>query len=272
MIGSRLASHQSPVRCARLLTFVCVVGLIDVAPVSLAADPPGPIVTLTAPAVWAEIDAKAIRGRPARLAWADDRATLYLESVEGDRRESLVFHHYLVHKDAKPVHLDTQPAWVAGYWNWKSAKSFAGDPQLTIEIDTRKEVLDNLNGTSTNKSVYLTDSPVGVTGQALMLSKQSGGVQTVNRLLLKGHVIGEFVDEMIVPGYTFSWSPEDMRLIAYRSQAGHLTIMDDAGQTETVADTRDVLLPAWSDDGAAIAYLQRTRAGFSVCVVEVMGR
>lgn len=231
-----------------------------------------PVVTLTAPAVWAEIDANAIAGRPARLAWADDRATLYLETVEGDARESLVFHHYLLRRNAKPSRLDAQPAWVAAYWNWKSARMFAGDPQLTIEIDTRREVLDNLNGTSANKGVYLTDSPVGVTGEALMLSKQPGCVRIVNRLVLKGHVIGEFVDEMIVPGYTFSWSPEDLRLIAYRSQAGHLTIMDDTGRTETVADTRDVLLPAWSDDGAAIAYLQRTRGGFSLRVVEVVGR
>src|SRR5262249_30452755 len=129
------------------------------------------------------------------------------------------------------------------------------------------------NGIGADKAVYLSDSPIGVTGQNLTLAKQSGGTRIVKRLLLKGHVVGEFVDELIVPGYTFSWSPEELRLIAYRGQSGRLTIMDDGGRTETVAETKDVLLPAWSDDGAAIAYLERTRGShFSIRVVEVEGR
>ena len=90
---------------------------------------------------------------------------------------------------------------------------------------------------------------------------------------MKGHIIGEFVDELIVPGYTFSWSPEELRLIAYRAQSGRLTIMDDSGITETIAETKDVLLPAWSDDGAAIAYLEHERGSrFSIRIVEVEGR
>ena len=49
--------------------------------------------------------------------------------------------------------------------------------------------------------------------------------------------------------------------------------MDDTGKTETIPETKDVLLPAWSDDGAAIAYLERTRGSrFSVRVLEVEGR
>jgi hypothetical protein len=48
--------------------------------------------------------------------------------------------------------------------------------------------------------------------------------------------------------------------------------MDDEGRTESIDDTKDVLLPAWSDDGAAIAYLQQSRGRFSVRVVEVVGR
>lgn len=243
-----------------------------VAALGAQAPQPRPIVELTPPVEWADISAKAIKGRPARLAWADDRATLYLQTAQGETQQTLSFHHYLLRKDASPAPLDTQPKWVESYWKWKSAKIFAGDPSLKIEVDTTKEALDNLNGTAANRAIYLTDSPIGLTGQDLLLAKQSGGTRIVNRLMLKGHVIGEFVDQMIVPGYTFSWSPEDLRLIAYRAQSGHLTIMDDEGRTDTVADTKDVLLPAWSDDGAAIAYLQRTKGHYSLRVLEVVGR
>jgi hypothetical protein len=251
--------------------FVALAVALAAAPV-LAA-PPGPIVTLTTPATWVDLDTRAVKGRPARLAWSDDRATLYLQTVEGETQQTLRFHHYLVQNGGKPVALDTQPKWVEAYWKWKSAKTFAWDSSLRIDVDSRKEVLDNLNGIGANKAAYLTDSPIGLTGQELTLSKQSGGTRVVNRLMLKGHVVGEFVDQMIVPGYTFSWSPEELRLIVYRAQSGRLTIMDDTGRTEAVAETKDVLLPAWSDDGAAIAYLEHTHGShFLVRVVEVEGR
>jgi hypothetical protein len=271
MSDSRPARPRAPGRLVHLAGVVGFAGLVSLVPTFPArAEPPKPIVTLTSPSVWADVDAKAIKGRPARLAWSDDRSTLYLQTVEGTTPESLAFHHYLVHKGGAPAAVAEQPSWVAPYWKWKSAKSLAGDPLLTIEVDTQKKVLDNLNGTAANKAVYLAESPIS--GQALTLARQSGGEQIVNQLLLKGHVIGEFLDQMIVPGYTFSWSPEELRLIAYRSQTGRLTIMDDEGRTESVGDTKDVLLPAWSDDGAAIAYLQQSRGHLSVRVVEVVGR
>lgn len=229
-----------------------------------------PIAALTAPTTWADIDPHVVRGRPARLAWSDDGATLYLQTVEGATQQTLRLHHYLVRKGGKPTAIETQPEWVDAYWQWKSAKTFVGDLGLRIDVDSSSEVLDNLNGIGANKGVYLTDSPIGVTGEALMLSKQSGGRRTVNRLMLKGHIIGEFVDELIVPGYTFSWSPEELRLIVFRAQSGRLTVMDDSGRTETMLATKDVVLPAWSDDGAAIAYLERIRGSrFSIRVIEV---
>ena len=246
---------------------------LTLAAAQVIAAPPKPIVNLTTPATWADLDTSAVKGRPARLAWSDDRATLYLQTVEGETQQTLRFHHYLVRKGGKPVAIDAQPKWVEAYWKWKSAKTFVGDLGLRIDVDSRTEVLDNLNGVGANKGVYLTDSPIGLTGQALTLSKQSGGKRVVNRLVLKGHIIGEFVDELIVPGYTFSWSPEELRLIAYRAQSGRLTIMDDTGITETIAETKDVVLPAWSDDGAAIAYVEHVRGSrFSIRVVEVEGR
>jgi hypothetical protein len=254
--------------CSRVGLFAAL--LLAAAPV--IAQQPKSIVTLTAPVTWADFDTRAVKGRPARLAWSDNRGTLYLQTVEGDTQATLRFHHYLVRKGAKPSAIEAQPKWVEAYWKWKSAKTFAGDLSLRIEVDSSTQVLDNLNGIGANKAVYLTDSPIGLTGQALTLSKQSGGTRIVNRLLLKGHIIGEFVDELIVPGYTFSWSPEELRLIVFRAQSGRLTIMDDTGRTETIAETKDVLLPAWSDDGAAIAYLERARGSFSVRVVEVEGR
>jgi len=233
-----------------------------------AAIGPEAILTLGDPTPWAELDAGHLKGRPARLAWSDDRSQLYLEVVDGATAEKLKFRHFIIRKGAAPKSIDSAPKWVDEYWKWKSAKRFFSDPVLTIDVDTQRQLQDNLNGTSTNKAAYLSDQPL--TGTQLTLSHQPGETKIVNRLLLKGEIIGEFVDENIVPGYTFSWSPEELRLIAYRSHQGHLTIMNAEGHTQTVRSTKDVLLPAWSDDGAAIAYLERTsRKVFTIFVVEI---
>jgi len=229
------------------------------------------IVPLGEPAVWAQIDAARLKGRPARLAWSDDRSELYLQMVDGTTAADLKFRHYIVRKGAAPTAIDRVPTWVDEYWKWKSAKSFFGDAQLTIAVDTERRILDNLNGTGATRTAYLSDVPL--TGNQLTLARQPGETHMITRLMLKGTIVGEFVDELIVPGYTFSWSPETLRLIAFRSQNGHLTIMDDDGRTQPVHGAGDVLLPAWSDDGAAIAYLERTgRRTFTVSVVEIQQR
>jgi hypothetical protein len=203
------------------------------------------LLNLTQPVQWTHFDTGELKGRPARLAWSEDRSEL--------------------ERGKPPRGIDSEPKWVAPYWKWKSAKSFFGDRLMTITIDVQKRMLDNLNGTAANKAVYL--DPY-VSGQALLLSKQSGGTEVVNRLVLNNKVIGQFVDEQIVPGYTFSWSPEEFRLIAFRSPNGRLMIMNGEGETQDVSTTADVLLPAWSDDGQEIAYLERTgRKTFTVMVV-----
>jgi len=226
------------------------------------------LVTLGQPIVWAQIDISELKGRPARLAWSEDRSVLYLQLVEGSEISRLQWHHYLIEQGKPAKSAGNEPRWAAEYWRWKSAKSFFGDPFMTIEVDVRQTLLDNLNGTSDNKAVYL--QPY-VTGEALMRSKQSGGSQMTSTLLLKKKIIGRFVDELVVPGYTFSWSPEDLRLIAYRSPQGRLVIMNGEGETQDIAGTTDVLLPAWSDDGRVIAFLERTgRKTFSVVVVPVL--
>ena len=225
------------------------------------------LLNLAQPVQWTNLDTGDLKGRPARLAWSEDRSELYLQLVEGETADRLKFRHYIIERGKPPRAIDTEPKWVAPYWKWKSAKSFFGDPLMTITVDVQKKMLDNLNGTAANKAVYL--APY-VSGQALLLSTQSGGAEIVNRLLLKNKVIGEFVDEQIVPGYTFSWSPEELRLIAFRSQNGRLMVMNGEGETQDVSTTADVLLPAWSDDGQEIAYLERTgRKTFALMVVSL---
>ncbi len=246
-------------------------GVVVACAAAAAATAQEPLLALGEPAAWARLETSKLHGRPSRLAWSDDRSQLYLQTVEGTTAADLKYHHYIVRKGAPQLAVDSQPKWVDEYWKWKSAKAFFGDRSVTIDVDTEHRLFENLNGTAANKTAYLSDTPL--TGTQLTLSREPGESQIVNRLLLKGEVIGEFVDELIVPGYTFSWSPETLRMIAFRAPRGKLTIMDFDGRTQTIPSTTDVVLPAWSDDGAAIAYIDRTsRRSLTVAVVEILQR
>ena len=210
-----------------------------------------PLVHLGKAETWLQLDEDKLQGRPAQLAWSDTEDSLYLQTVEGNTAGALKIRHYLLEKDHGPALLDSQPAWAREYWKWKSAKSYFGDRMMTIEVDSRREIVDPIRDRNT---AYLNSEAYA---PGTLEAKATGGSRIVNRLLLKGHIIGEFIDEDVFPGYTFSWSPNLLGLIAYRERNGRLAIMDLTGATQTADEGRDVLLPAWSPSGELIAYLER---------------
>jgi hypothetical protein len=239
-------------------TFACVT-MVSATVLVLSASPsaaPGlpasaALIKLSDPGTWAELDFDKLKGRPSRLAWADDDRTIYLQTVEGSTAATLKARHYLIKQSGAPSPIEAQPAWAQAYWKWKSAKTSFGDPLLAIDLITKRELVDNPSDRST---AYLNSEKIA---PATLSSKGEGSRHTRSQLVLKGQVIGEFVDEQVYPGYTFSWSPETLRLIAFRAQTGRLTIMNVEGLTQPAGDDKDVWLPAWSESGDEIAYLDR---------------
>jgi hypothetical protein len=224
-----------------------------------------PLVNLSKSEVWLELDTDKLKGRPAQLAWSDSENELYLQVVEGTTVETLKVRHYMLARDRAPAEIDDQPEWAKTYWRWKSAKSYFGDPLMTIELDTRREIVESMQERNTS---YLNSE---VHAPATLESKATGGTRVINRLMLKGQIIGEFIDEQVFSGYTFSWSPRLLGLIAFRARNGHLTIMNVDGQTDVVKDAKDVWLPAWSESGDLIAYLDREgRKKFSLKVISTL--
>jgi len=224
-----------------------------------------PLVRFSEASTWTTIDVDKVKGRPAQLAWSDDEAELYLQVAQGVTVESLQVRHYLLKTNAEPAPIDRQPIWAQAYWKWKSARSFFGNPLLTIAVDTTRAVVDEPRD---RNSAYLNSERKA---PATLQSKASM-VRTVNRLLLRGHVIGEFVDEEIFPGYTFSWSPESLGMIVFRAPGvGRLTIMNAEGETQTIEGGKDISLPAWSESGNAIAYLEPAgRKKFALKVITAL--
>jgi hypothetical protein len=223
--------------------------------------------TFSKPATIVEVDMNKLKGDLFRVAWAPDAQQLYLQTVERDRSGRVTdTHHYMLPLDGHaPARADQEPAWAAEYWNWKSAQAAPGLPALKIEVEEQQK---RITGTATPMGGELARGglegggamdPVGAGGAAGAMSATMQA-QTAHyyTLRLKGEVIGEFVNSPAVPGLTFGWAPATRGLIAYANQEGRLVVMDEHGQKQQVPESRAALLPAWSPDGARLAYFERT--------------
>ena len=64
---------------------------------------------------------------------------------------------------------------------------------------------------------------------------------------------------MPIPGLMFSWGPSGSGAIAYTDrEAGHLMLLDQHKHKQTVSGVKDALLPAWSTDGARLAWVRKS--------------
>ena len=82
--------------------------------------------------------------------------------------------------------------------------------------------------------------------------------QAVVRLTLLGETVSEFENQVPIPGLMFSWGPLASGAIAYTDrEPGHLMLLDQHKHKQTVNGVKDALLPAWSTDGARLAWAQK---------------
>jgi hypothetical protein len=223
--------------------------------------------TVSKPTAIVEVDTSKLKGDLFRIAWAPDGQQMYLQTVERDRTGRIgAVHHYIMPLDGRPpARADQEPPWAAEYWTWKSAQAAPGLPALKIEVEEQRK---RVTGTATPMGGELARGglegggamdPVGAgaAAGAMSAAMQSQDAHYYT-LRLKNEVIGEFVNTPALPGFTFGWAPAGTGLIAYANQEGRLVIMDGQGRKQQVPDTRTVLLPAWSPDGARLAYFERT--------------
>lgn len=243
-----------------LLALIFVVA----APASPAVD--ASKLTLSMPASIVEFDSGKLKGDLSRLAWSPDARQLYLQTIERDRDGNVKsMHHYVLALDGKPPKgVDVEPPWSTAYWSWKSAQAAPGLPAFKIDVEQQQ------------KRITSTSSPMGgdlakggveggagaagpgmTTGDAMAAANQSQMV-SVWTYKLKGEVIGEFVNAAAVHGLTFGWAPAGTGLIAFVNKDGRVVIMDDQGHKQEVASSKSALLPAWTDDGKRLAYLEKT--------------
>jgi hypothetical protein len=228
-------------------------------------------IQISTPARAATLDMK---GEPIRLAWAADGGQLAVETAERDKAGMLVNNprfFLLSMPDGKLTTAPAWPDWADKYWTWKSNNYAPWSSTTMIDLKQEQKTLSataSPNGGALAKGG--TASPTAGTDMADAASHayQSQTVNTVT-LTLMGETVGYFEAMQFIPGYTFGWAPKDLAAIAYVNSGGHLAVMDKDKNRQQVDGTKNVLLPAWSTDGAKIAFLEKAGKKYELYVAAV---
>jgi hypothetical protein len=229
------------------------------------------------PVVVGSLDSGKLKGEPIQLAWSSDDTQLFLQTAERDSVGMIKNPHYFLMwvSDGKPSPVQTPPDWAISYWSWKSNKTAPGSS--TFSIDIKQEIKTNIptaspmGGSLARGGAGFNPDGGGTSIEDVTMRAQQMQKQQVITITLRNETIGEFVNQQFLPGYTFGWSPRQVGLIAYSNPDGHLVVMDEQGEKQELAGTRDAVLPAWSTDGSKIAFLQRTGKKKYDIVVIVIG-
>jgi hypothetical protein len=234
--------------------------------------------TFSAAAAVVETDKDTLHGKPERLSWSPDGTQLYLRAVQRDRWGNERTWHYLVHLAEKQmVPLEREPDWSFHYWNWKSALTAPGVPAFKLDVEVREQMKRPTNAGSGGSIAQNTGDPtgpgseLGPQGQAIIAAAMQNQRVTTTTVRAKGQQIAEFVNQAPVFGLTFGWTPAGTGVIAYADSKGRLVVMDRNGRRWTVSGARNVRLPAWSDDGRRLVWIETRRGNtYVVRMVQVV--
>jgi hypothetical protein len=219
---------------------------------------------LSNPSVVVELSGDRLPGFPVRLAWSPDGNEIYVRLVRRDRWANETILHYLISVPGGEIRTaDREPVWAVIDWARKSAYSAPGLPQFRVESETRTEQVSPTNAGAGGALAQNSGDPygpgfdLGPQGQAIIARAMQAQMVTTVTLKIKGQIVAQFINTQPMPGLLFGWAPEGFDAVAYADSKRRLMIMDHTGRRYQERATKGVLLPAWSPDGARIAWFEQ---------------
>lgn len=224
---------------------------------ALLASPPAEF-HVTAPAAVIDLDTGQLHGVPIQLAWSRDSQRWYVETIEGTDANAKHHRFEIAVGDTAPKPVDAAPEWAISYWNWKSGRAVPAHPSVLIAVEQGKRT-GEIPTQSLREKAAGTSNPATAMRGAFEANNEFANAARVLTLTIDRTMISQLVDEPLVPGMTFGWSPKELDAVAFRNEHHHgLSIYRIGGGTLDIGDTREILLPAWSPDGTKIAFLEQT--------------
>jgi hypothetical protein len=156
-------------------------------------------------------------------------------------------HYYVVPADGTGLRRLTEPSDAAeAYWRRKASRvSPTGLGRITSGTDAKMPYVG-----------------VGSLDRRLRDAVDMGGMQQLHVMRLGALLLFERMGgEPPYDGETYSWSPAELNRIAYVDGKGDLWVARADGERPQRLLRGDYTLPAWSDDGRAIAVAERKDGG-----------
>ena len=204
----------------------------------------------------AELDLGKLKGELRQLAWSRDGSELYVQTADGPEAAEKL-RHFIVPVGggaAKPI--EQEPEWASDYWGFKSDRFAPGLRSLIIGFEQKQEKVKV--GTGSGRPGEQAGGSPGSTPVDIEKTAE-GQYQNYARLTFAGETISEFLNQKPIPGLMFSWGPVGSGAMAYTTrELGQLMLIDQLHRKQTVSGVKDALLPAWSTDGARLAWVQKT--------------
>jgi hypothetical protein len=228
--------------------------------------------SVSPPQLLVQIDTSKLKGEPARLAWSADGFDFYLQTVDRDKHLQVkAVGHYLISVATKAIKsIDQEPLWATKYWAWKSGQTSPAAPAFRISFEERQE---RLRAAAAPVGGALArggggDPTLGSTNADAAAAADSTQTQVIRTLSVKGaamgdtkmkpEILGEWINDGVTPGSNYTWAPAPIHALAYAKRGGGpMTVLDDTGHHQDLSVAQAAILPAWSDDGKNLAWLER---------------
>ena len=200
--------------------------------------------TASQPSLVCELDLKELGGELRRLSWSADGRYLHVQTL--NRR---TLHDYIVALPEGAINAAFgEPEWAAAYWSMKASLTAPGAADLKIEV---------LEDHQRTRPTPFTGGFSNGGAQAVDPSNPRDTFAIDARLLLLGQEIGYALNESAMAGGTYGWGPSGSGTIVYVDSSGRVTLFDRQRHRKAITTAKGAILPAWSADGARIAYVQK---------------
>lgn len=214
--------------------------------------------TIGAPKTVVELDLGKLKGELRQVGWAPDGQRFYIQTVEGSQQSPKVRHYWVAVEGGAVMGVDAQPDWANAYWAFKSDRAAPGIGSLMIDVEQKLETLKYGTGSAGAADGGNREGGGTVMSANNLDREAQRQQQNVVRLKLLDETVSEFVNQQPIPGLMFGWGPEKSGAIAFTDRDGRLILLDQKKHKQTVSGAKDALLPAWTIDGAHLAWVQKS--------------
>ena len=214
--------------------------------------------TVSAPREICSVDLNTLKGELRELSWSPDGHYLHLQTVE----DRTIAHDFIISLEDRELSVAFgAPEWAASYWARKSSLAAPGLPALKIEV------------TEANRRTRPTPFSGGFANGGAQTPDVKNPVDAYEAevtLRLVGIEIGNWINGAPMAGDTFGWGPIGSGALVFSDRPGRLFLLDQQKRRQAIDGGRGAALPAWSDDGSRIAFLQKSgRRRFTLKIVDI---